>query len=63
MKWISNGDPPIYVWKSDTWYNQKDKTLWRANITNQCWDYVQQTEDVIDFYLFIEFPKRTKVMK
>mgnify|MGYP001262304282 CR=1 FL=1 len=51
MKWISK-DPPIYVWKDDLWYNEKDKLVYSANITKQAW--IADTA--------IPFPKKTRVM-
>jgi hypothetical protein len=32
MIWISNNDPPIYIWKGDKWYNQKNRRIYRVNI-------------------------------
>jgi len=63
MKWISNGDPPQYVWKGDIWYNQKDKSYYYANLDRNSWDYREQGLNVIDVDMFISFPKKTKVMK
>ena len=54
MNWISNGDPPIYVWNKDTWYNQKDKLTYFIDNLNKGW----RCEDK-----FYAFTKKTKFMK
>ena len=53
MIWISNGDPPIYVWPGDEWYNQKDKCIYTANINKQGWDGPT----------FVPFTKKTRILK
>ena len=53
MKWISNNDPPKYVWPGDLWYNQKDKMLYEANIERRQWEGGRKT---------IHFPKKTIIM-
>jgi hypothetical protein len=55
--WISNGDPPLYVWVGDTWYNQKDKITYSANILHRFWWQGNFSE-----FHKIKFPKKTKVM-
>lgn len=58
MKWISNGDPPLYVWEGDRWYNQKDKMTYSACVESRIW------ANFLDVYApRIPFPKKTKVMK
>ena len=54
MRWISNGDPPLYVWPGDTWYNQKDKMIYKANINERSW---------ISTVGHIDFPKKTRIME
>lgn len=55
MLWISNNDPPLYVWKGDLWYNQKDKITYYADVIERVWIFEDLTK--------IDFPKRTKIMK
>ena len=54
MRWISNGDAPIYIWEGDTWYNQRDKLTYYVNLIRQCWSSGDSC---------IYFTKKTKVMK
>jgi hypothetical protein len=56
MKWISNGDPPLYVWKNDWWYNQKDKQEYQAMIKLRQWISFEPIVKMIDF------PKKTRIM-
>lgn len=37
MRWVSNGDSPIYIWKDDEWYNQKDKTTYKPEFNRREW--------------------------
>jgi hypothetical protein len=63
MKWISNGDPPLYVWEGDIWYNQKDKLEYLSISLKRKWichDIKQGWQTKIPD---IEFPKKTRVMK
>lgn len=53
MMWISNNDPPLYVWDGDTWYNQKDRITYKCDIHNRTW-FVSQNS--------IPFPKKTHIM-
>lgn len=55
MKWISNNDPPLYLRPLDTWYNQKDKKTYDANIHDRFWIAQGSLE-------IIYFPKKTKVL-
>lgn len=55
MRWISNGDPPLYVWEDDQWYDQKTKTTYLAVLESRRW--------MNAFYFsVIDFPKKTRVM-
>jgi len=56
MTWISNGDPPLYVWPGDDWYNQDDKKLYHAYTLDRAW-YCPINETTIPF------PKKTKVLQ
>ena len=58
MKWISNNDPPLYVWPGDWWYNQKDKITYNANIISKSWIF----ENGVDL-IYINFTKKTRIMK
>ena len=51
MKWISNNDPPLYVWPFDTWYNQKNGIEYQSETGNRRWIYQHMT---------IPFPKKTR---
>jgi hypothetical protein len=57
MHWISR-DPPIYVWAGDTWFNEKDRCIYTADLTRQIW--IREDEEV-DCQV-IPFTKKTKVM-
>ena len=61
MKWISNGDPPLYVWLGDNWYNQKDKKTYFSDIGRQCWHHFDSYESKEPSNV-IPFPKKTKIM-
>lgn len=55
MRWISNNDPPLYIWEGDLWYNQKDKITYFADIHMKRW--------IIGLSLkSIDFPKKTRIM-
>lgn len=56
MRWVSNGDPPIYVWPGDEWYNQKDKTNYYAIPSLLKWQTF--SGDLKE----IPFPKKTRIM-
>jgi len=56
MRWISNGDPPLYVWACDEWYNQKDKKLYMTDLLERKW---REKGNPVNF---IEFPKKTKIV-
>jgi hypothetical protein len=58
MRWISNGDPPLYVWEGDEWYNQKDKITYQERIDWKCWSYHEGNYCISN----IDFPKKTRVM-
>lgn len=58
MRWISNGDPPIYVWLGDSWYNQKDKMIYQVDTTRGFWYYFVGEECKV-----IPFTKKTRIMK
>lgn len=53
MKWISRNDPPIYIWKRDLWYNQKDKLTYHCDLEKKEWHN--------DKYSF-PFTKKTRIM-
>ena len=55
MKWISNGDPPLYVWEGDCWYDQKGMRLMFADLINDNWTSIWPES------ITISFPKKTKV--
>ncbi len=57
MKWISNDDPPLYVWEGDTWYNEKDKKEYNCVIRDRLWMY-----EYIGEISSIAFPRKTKIM-
>ncbi len=62
MKWISNNDPPLYVWYDDLWYDQKTKILYKADLELLEWT---PTDDKIPRHLkelMIKFPKKTKIL-
>lgn len=65
MEWLSNNDPPLYVWADDYWYNQKTKLLYKANVTYRVW-LCENLDIIKEIFLYsetiIEFPKKTKVM-
>lgn len=61
MKWISNGDPPIYVWLGDCWFNQKDKLIYFADTQRRFW-YCFKHEVTLDPEV-IPFPKKARIMK
>ncbi len=52
MQWISK-EAPIYVWRNDTWLNEKTKEIYRPNLLEKCWQ-----SDVDKVF----FTKKTKVM-
>jgi hypothetical protein len=56
MIWVSNGDPPIYVWPGDGWYNQKDKTRYYAIPSLLRWETFAGELKVI------YFPKKARIM-
>lgn len=56
MLWISK-EPPIYVWRGDTWFNEKDKRVYTADLTKQVW-YC----DIDGICQVFPFTKKTKVM-
>lgn len=56
MKWISNNDPPLYVWFGDVWYNQKDRIQYNADIHNRLWWMLS------DRFHEIPFLKKTRIM-
>lgn len=53
MKWISNNDPPIYVWTCDEWYNQKNQKTYSPYLIEKCWKCEEEK---------VYFTKKTKVM-
>lgn len=53
MQWISK-EQPIYVWKDDTWYNERNAKIYSVDIENQYWF---NDEDKVFF------TKKTKIMK
>lgn len=53
-RWFSNNDPPIYIWKDDEWYNQKDKTIYIVDLKNQRW--------ISDCGSQFPFTKKTRLM-
>ncbi len=55
MLWVSNSDPPLYVWEDDEWYNQKDKITYKAYPEERNWGNAF-------LLVFIEFPKKTRIM-
>jgi len=54
MKWVSNGDPPLYVREGDTWYNQKDKITYVVYVDQRTWVNLDRPG-------LIEFPKKTRI--
>lgn len=52
--WISNGDPPIYVWHGDSWFNQRDRTLYIADTAKGHWQPKEGAP--------IAFKKKTRVI-
>lgn len=57
MQWTSNGDPPLYVWSGDTWYNEKTKLLYECNMADRVWfQYDNPGAHVIPF------PKKTRIL-
>lgn len=59
MIWISNNDPPLYVWLGDMWYNQKDRCIYHADMLNKRWLFITIEPPE---YLEVAFPKKTRVM-
>lgn len=57
MRWVSNGDPPLYVWRLDIWYDQKTKRTYQANPDERKWWSLSQTG-----FTYIDFPKKSRVM-
>jgi len=60
--WISNGDPPKYVWLGDVWYNQKNKRYYRANTIANSW-ILEGNELIEGEQKYIAFPKKTVLME
>jgi len=57
MRWISNNDPPIYVWGGDVWYNQKDKITYIADLYGRQWlPHLFASEGIL-------FPKKARIMR
>ena len=55
FNWKSNGDPPLYVYPNDIWYNQKNHVRYKADVDKRIWISLVDAE-------IIEFPKKTRVM-
>jgi len=53
MRWVSNGDAPIYVWSGDVWYNQKDKMTYAVDTIRGGW---------VSNELIVYFTKKTRMM-
>lgn len=54
MRWVSNGDPPIYVWDGDSWYDQKFDIKYTACLVKECWISTEGNEK--------SFKKKTKMI-
>jgi len=57
MQWVSK-EPPIYVWGGDTWYNERDKCVYTADLKRQIWHHFKSDEDSSP--QIIPFPKKNK---
>lgn len=57
MQWISK-EPPLYVWGGDTWFNEKDRRVYTADLTRQIWHHFDEDGSC----QVIPFTKKTKVM-
>lgn len=55
MKWISKL-PPEYIWPGDVWEKETDHSFWYPDISCKVWRMES------DPLLFVDFPKKTKVM-
>jgi hypothetical protein len=56
MKWIGK-EPPSYIWRGDSWYNEKDKCTYEPNFEDERWEcFVDPLSKVIPF------PKKTKLI-
>jgi hypothetical protein len=36
MRWIAK-DQPIYVWRSDSWFNERDGLVYTPDMEKQAW--------------------------
>lgn len=52
MYWVAK-DPPIYVWKNDQWYNERNGLVYDADLKRQVW---------VNGENLIPFPKKVKVL-
>ncbi len=53
-RWVSK-DAPIYVWKDDIWFNERNKKEYTVDLENQCW--------ICEGELPVFFTKKTKFLK
>lgn len=59
MEWGSK-EPPLYVWEGDTWYNERDKLTYKADLGKLIWHHYAFEGD--QFPKTIPFPPKTKVL-
>ena len=57
MRWISNGDSPLYVWEGDSWYNQKTRAIYHQDRNKKEWFHAGQDKQEA-----IPFKKNVKLM-
>lgn len=60
MIWISNNDPPLYVWQYDEWFNQKDNLLYHSDLYNMQWSCSDPNDWNKPSYR-IKFPNKTRI--
>lgn len=60
MRWISK-EPPLYVWRGDSWYNEKDNLVYTADLTRGFWHHFESDDDQNP--KIIPFPKKTRIFE